>query len=117
MKITVCINAHFSKEPKCRNSIVLYWILSVVVTQEIRRILVFSCFMITAAGLVYWKPIYSERTVRLTIDLHVPAVLYCGEGKVRKVSFASDDIAVILLLGGYPQGAHSHVTVRTRLQS
>ena len=76
--------------------------------------------MFTAAGLVYWKPISYERTVgtaRLTIDLHVPAVLYCGEGKMRKLSFASDDIAVILLLGGYPQGAHSHVTVRTCLQS
>ena len=54
---------------------------------------------------------------RLTIDLQVPAILHCGEGEMRKLSFTSDDIAIILLLGSYPQGADSHVTVRTRLES
>ena len=57
-----------------------------------------------------------KQPILLTIDLQVPAILHGGEGEMRKLSLTSDDIAIILLLGSYPQGADSHVPVRTRLQ-
>ena len=58
-----------------------------------------------------------KQPILLTIDLQVPAILYGGEGEMRKFSLTSDNIAIILLPGCYPEGAHCHVTVRTCLQS
>ena len=128
MKITVCINAHFSS---LSAGIVLYWFISVVVISNIcsrnfsiRRILVFSCFMYKSAlvlecilevNLLWEKD--SQSVGVLTVDLQVPAILHCSEGEMWKLSFTSDDITLILLLGSYPQRAHCHVTIRTGLQS